>query len=78
MFKLIGTIGALDPYLIKKIMNKYFGGAGEDEEDLTLVSLLKLEQRENKDLKGQKAIMSDSQFSTRIDLKKELERHKQK
>lgn len=60
MFKLIGTIGALDPYLIKKIMNKYFGGAGEDEEDLTLVSLLKLEQKENKDVKGQKAIMSDS------------------
>lgn len=40
VFKLIGTIGALDPYLIKKIMNKYFGGVSEDEEDLTLKSMI--------------------------------------
>lgn len=29
-------MGALDPYLIKKILTQFIGGTGEDEEDLTL------------------------------------------
>ncbi len=74
-------MGALDPYLIKKIMNQFLGGVGEDEEDLSVFAFSKQEKlikNENKSEKNQVKDKKVEQFSTKINLRKELERYKQK
>jgi len=68
-------MGALDPYLIKKIMTQYYGGAGEDEDDLTLnIPLTKeINIEKVKTVKTQTIAEKDpDNFNSKINLWKEL------
>ena len=64
-------MGALDPYLIKKIMNQFLGGVGEDEEDLSVFAFSKQENLikvEGKSDKNQAKDTKVEQFTTKINL----------